>query len=36
MQACRRYGIEVPRDEYLEGWADGYLEWDRRTGIDAN
>lgn len=35
MQACRRYGIEVPRDEYLEGWADGYLEWDRRTGMKS-
>jgi hypothetical protein len=35
MQQCRRYGIEVPQSEYLEGWADGYLEWDRRTGMKS-
>lgn len=30
---CRRlYGIEVPQEEYLAGWRDGYDEWDRLMG----
>lgn len=30
---CReRYGVEVNRDEYLKGWADGHDEWDRTQG----
>jgi len=36
IQECRRYGFEVMHAENLEGWADGYLEWDRRTGMDVN
>jgi hypothetical protein len=32
-QECRRrYGIEVPSDEYLAGWRDGYDEWYRVIG----
>jgi hypothetical protein len=27
---CRsRYGAEVSQAEYLEGWRDGHLEWER-------
>ena len=30
---CReRYGVEVDRDAYLKGWADGHNEWDRIQG----
>ena len=30
---CReRYGVEVDRDAYLKGWADGHDEWDRIQG----
>ena len=29
---CRRFGIEVPQAEYLEGWHDGHNEWDRMIG----
>ena len=30
---CRRlYGVEVPQQEYLAGWRDGYDEWDRLMG----
>jgi hypothetical protein len=32
-QECRRrYGIEVPSEEYLAGWRDGYDEWYRLIG----
>jgi hypothetical protein len=30
---CReRFGVEIARDEYLEGWRLGYNEWDRLMG----
>ena len=30
---CRkRFGVEVPREEYLEGWRDGHDEWYRTIG----
>jgi hypothetical protein len=32
IQECRRHGIEVPQSEYLEGWREGYDEWDRLMG----
>jgi hypothetical protein len=32
VQECRRYGVEVPQNEYLEGWRDGHDEWDRLMG----
>ena len=32
-QECeRRYGIQVPAEEYLVGWRAGYDEWDRLIG----
>ena len=36
-QECRRFGVQVPQDEYLAGWRDGYDEWYRRQGsIDVD
>jgi hypothetical protein len=36
-QECRRFGVQVPQDEYLAGWKDGYDEWYRRQGsIDVD
>ena len=33
----RRYGVEVDREAYLQGWADGHDEWDRTQGsIDVD
>lgn len=30
---CReRFGVEIPREEYLEGWRAGYDEWYRLIG----
>jgi hypothetical protein len=29
---CGRMGIQVAQSEYLAGWRDGYLEWDRLMG----
>jgi hypothetical protein len=30
---CRsRYGLEIDRAHYLEGWARGHDEWDRLIG----
>lgn len=31
-QECRRFGVQVAQDEYLQGWRDGHDEWDRLTG----
>jgi hypothetical protein len=32
-QECRRrFGIEVPAEEYLAGWRHGYDEWYRTIG----
>jgi hypothetical protein len=28
----RRFGIQVPQNEYLQGWRDGHDEWDRLMG----
>ena len=34
---CRRFGVEVPQSEYLEGWRAGHDEWDRLMGsVDFN
>jgi hypothetical protein len=36
-QGCGRFGVQVARGEYLEGWRDGYDEWYRLIGsIDVN
>jgi hypothetical protein len=32
----RRFGVEVPEAEYLEGWRDGYDEWYRLMGSMSN
>ena len=31
-QDCARYGIQVPSQEYLAGWREGYDEYDRLMG----
>ena len=37
VQECRRFGVQVPQDEYLRGWRDGYDEWQRLMGsVDFN
>src|SRR5687768_15463996 len=37
VQECRRFGVQVPQDEYLSGWRDGYDEWQRLMGsVDFN
>lgn len=28
----RRFGVEVPQEEYLAGWRDGHDEWYRLIG----
>lgn len=34
---CReRYGAEVDQAAYLQGWRDGYDEWDRLIGSLRN
>lgn len=36
-QECRRFGVQVPQDDYLRGWRDGYDEWQRLMGsLDFN
>jgi len=32
VQECGRMGIAVAEAEYLEGWRNGYDEWDRLMG----
>jgi hypothetical protein len=32
MRECGRLGIQVAQSEYLAGWQEGYLEWDRLIG----
>lgn len=32
IQECRRFGVAVPQNEYLDGWRDGHDEWDRLMG----
>jgi hypothetical protein len=33
VEECRRrFGIQVPQDEYLQGWRDGHDEWYRLMG----
>ena len=37
MSECReRYGVEVDQTAYLQGWRDGYDEWDRIIGSMRN
>ena len=31
-QDCARHGIQVPSQEYLAGWREGYDEYDRLMG----
>jgi hypothetical protein len=31
-QGCVRHGIEVPSQDYLAGWREGYDEYDRLMG----
>jgi hypothetical protein len=34
---CReRYGAEIDQTAYLQGWRDGYDEWDRLIGSMRN
>ena len=32
----QRFGVEVPEEEYLKGWREGYDEWYRIMGSMRN